>query len=230
MSVLLSFSGIAVEMLYNLMYSIIPQCVTHRRGLANNLMLTGTPLNTLLMPSVVEYLLTSYGFRGAVLITAGLALNICVAAMFLYPSEKHKTGTNDALKPEIRTKNSIEKENVSVLGSLLAVVCASKKNLLLVRSPSVVIICSVYAVIYPAMFSTFNMIPFAMDSEGYFLEDISLCLTMEGVGLLLSRGFNTILGSMCGLGSEVFLISGSFLMSTSITGKTLQFLFICLIY
>ncbi|XP_050703249.1 monocarboxylate transporter 12-like [Eriocheir sinensis] len=212
-------AGMSVEMLYNLTYSIIPHYFTRWRGLANDIMTSGTPVNLLLMPNVLKCLLASYGFRGSVLITAGLALNICVAAMVLHPVEWHKKSVAHASKTKNKIISSKKEEKASLLDSLQTFICISGKNLFLIKSPTIVIICLVYAITYAGLFSITNVIPFALKDEGYELKDISLCLSMEGVGCLISKFFHSILPTMFKLKSQVTLLTGSTIMCTSIVGK-----------
>lgn len=211
-------SGISVDILYSLTFSIIPHYFTRWRGMANDIMISGTPVNLLLMPSVFEYFLASFGFRGSILIAGGLALNICVAAMVLHPAERHSKDVPDALTTEIKA-SSRKDGGESVLDSLLNVLYRSKKNLQLIRSPSVTIICLLYAITYASLLSVGCVLPFAMEDDGFLLEDISYCLTIEGVGFFASRFVTCFLVSKCAMKSQVTMLTGSTIMCTSLVGK-----------
>ena len=74
--------------------------------LGNGLMMSGTSLGGIVMPFVIETLMQIYGFRGALLLIAGIWLNMAVACMLLT-----HTKTEDTLKA-IDQKQRIQTETV----------------------------------------------------------------------------------------------------------------------
>lgn len=59
------------------------------RGLANGICISGSAFGSIILPPVLRYLLTNFGYRGAVLIMGGITLNTWVAAIFYEPVENH---------------------------------------------------------------------------------------------------------------------------------------------
>lgn len=60
-----------------------------RRTIGSSICLSGNALGGFFMPPLVDYLLKSYGLRGAFLILASLQLHICAASMLFRPISIH---------------------------------------------------------------------------------------------------------------------------------------------
>ncbi|KAK8385804.1 hypothetical protein O3P69_016523 [Scylla paramamosain] len=75
------FAGIPIDVLYSLSFSVIPHYFTRRRTIANTFMSMGSSVSMLAFPLFVTFLQNNIGFKAAIIITAALNLNLCVAAM-----------------------------------------------------------------------------------------------------------------------------------------------------
>lgn len=59
------------------------------RGFANGLCISGSAIGTIVLPPLLQYLLDSFGYRGAVLIMGALTLNTLVCGLLYHPVEQH---------------------------------------------------------------------------------------------------------------------------------------------
>ncbi|KAK2578655.1 hypothetical protein KPH14_012144 [Odynerus spinipes] len=59
------------------------------RGFANGLCISGSAIGTIVLPPLLQYLLNSFGYRGAVLIMGALTLNTLVCGLLYDPVELH---------------------------------------------------------------------------------------------------------------------------------------------
>ncbi|XP_039259797.2 monocarboxylate transporter 2-like [Styela clava] len=55
------------------------------RGIANGIAATGSSVGSMLIPILAQYLIYTYGWRGALIVFAGIELNICVFASLVRP-------------------------------------------------------------------------------------------------------------------------------------------------
>ena len=62
-----------------------------RRAVANGIALSGVGTGTLVFPPIFRLLLDTYGLRGALLVMAGISLNVCVAGALLRPISAYNT-------------------------------------------------------------------------------------------------------------------------------------------
>ncbi len=63
------------------------------RPMAFGLSTCGIGIGSICFPWITSSLIDYYGWRGALLVTAGLVLHVCVAAMLVLPIKKHKTNS-----------------------------------------------------------------------------------------------------------------------------------------
>ncbi|XP_050428933.1 monocarboxylate transporter 12-like isoform X2 [Adelges cooleyi] len=68
---------------------IVIQYFNKQRGLAVGLSMAGTTAGSIIMPTYINYLTKSYGCRGAVLITAGIMLNVIACALIYHPVNEY---------------------------------------------------------------------------------------------------------------------------------------------
>ena len=59
------------------------------RGFANGLCISGSAIGTIILPPFLQYLLDSFGYRGAVLIMGAVTLNTLVCGLLYHPVEQH---------------------------------------------------------------------------------------------------------------------------------------------
>ncbi|XP_058063307.1 uncharacterized protein LOC131213308 [Anopheles bellator] len=82
-------NGIGVGLATSAAFVALNHYFAKKRGQAVGLSMAGTALGMLILPQLVRILLELYGFRGAVLILSGLALNAVLGAMLLQPAKWH---------------------------------------------------------------------------------------------------------------------------------------------
>ncbi|XP_060532481.1 uncharacterized protein LOC132705701 isoform X2 [Cylas formicarius] len=82
-------NGLGVGLTASATFVALNNYFVKRRGQAIGLSLAGTAFGMMLMPQAVRLLLDSYGFRGAILILGGVALNSLVGSTLLQPAEWH---------------------------------------------------------------------------------------------------------------------------------------------
>ncbi|KAH8398035.1 hypothetical protein KR222_010872 [Zaprionus bogoriensis] len=82
-------NGIGVGLSTSAAFVALNHYFKHKRGQAVGLSMAGTAMGMLIMPQLVRILLEGYGFRGAVLLLAGVALNATVGSVLLQPVKWH---------------------------------------------------------------------------------------------------------------------------------------------
>ncbi|KAM8720342.1 hypothetical protein ACLKA7_006393 [Drosophila subpalustris] len=82
-------NGIGVGLSTSAAFVALNHYFKHKRGQAVGLSMAGTAMGMLIMPQLVRILLESFGFRGAVLLLAGVALNATVGSVLLQPVKWH---------------------------------------------------------------------------------------------------------------------------------------------
>lgn len=211
----MSRTGIPIDVLYSLSFSIIPHYFTRRRTIANTFMSIGSSVSMLTFPLFVTFLQKHLGFKGALIITAAVNLNLCVAAMVFHPVEwhsknRHSYPTNGAGKPVMKT------DRPSVCKSFLRVTDIAKTNLLLMKSPRVVIVSLVASINLLGLSNFDYLVPFALQASGYSVEQAGHCFIVTGVCLLVTRLAHPFL-VIC-MNHKAVIISGSTILATSVIG------------
>lgn len=84
-----SIAGIGVGLATSAAFVALNHYFKEKRGQAVGLSMAGTALGMLILPQLVRILLEAYGFRGAVLLLAGLALHAVVGSTLLQPVKGH---------------------------------------------------------------------------------------------------------------------------------------------
>lgn len=82
-------NGIGVGLSTSAAFVALNHYFKAKRGQAVGLSMAGTALGMLIMPQLVRLLLEEYGFRGAILLIAGVALNAAVGSVLLQPAKWH---------------------------------------------------------------------------------------------------------------------------------------------
>ena len=86
-------TGFGFSLLYNASYSVVPSYFKGRQKfLALGSTLLGSGIGAMVVPILLEKLIQEYGWRGALLIYAGIVLNFCVSSIISGPN---KTGNAD---------------------------------------------------------------------------------------------------------------------------------------
>ena len=100
---------------------VVNQYFEKRRSFAIGLSVCGSGVGTFVMPTLVRYLLDQYGWRGTLLIVAGMMLNCCPFSCAFRPlplstAEEESTATGNAIykpgstKPESQTECLVKDE------------------------------------------------------------------------------------------------------------------------
>ncbi|XP_069104887.1 monocarboxylate transporter 5-like [Argopecten irradians] len=127
--------GIAFGCIHGPSAYVIGQYFEKRRSLANACVTAGGSLGGLVLPSIFEFLVETYGLRGALLLTSALLSHSLIGGMLMRPAISHN---QSIIKQDVRTEIgntkdvSIEKEKIDLienkLGHLSAVQVLSKSN------------------------------------------------------------------------------------------------------
>ncbi|CAG7818357.1 unnamed protein product [Allacma fusca] len=81
--------GLGAGLAYPIGVFMVGDYFTEKRGLANGLCTSGSALGSVVIPPLLRALLDAYGCKTAIVIMAGILLNVCVGALFYDPVEKH---------------------------------------------------------------------------------------------------------------------------------------------
>ncbi|KAI8495808.1 hypothetical protein Bbelb_262240 [Branchiostoma belcheri] len=78
-------TGLGFALVYNPTFIIIGQYFHQKRHLAYAMMVTGTGVGGFIFSPVFQLLIDQYGWRGAIIVQAGVTLHLCVAAALMRP-------------------------------------------------------------------------------------------------------------------------------------------------
>ncbi|XP_035666624.1 monocarboxylate transporter 13-like [Branchiostoma floridae] len=78
-------SGLGFALVYNPTFIIVGQYFHEKRHLAYAMMVTGTGVGGFIFSPVFQLLIDEYGWRGAIIVQAGVTLHLCVAAALMRP-------------------------------------------------------------------------------------------------------------------------------------------------
>lgn len=217
-------SGIPVDVLYSLSFSVIPHYFSRRRNIANTLMSVGSSVSMLSFPLFVTFLQHHLGHKAAILITAAINLNLCVAAMVFHPVEWHsknhifpKSGPREMKQS---SDSSAACNKAKVCKSLSRVADVAKTNLKLIKSPSVVIVSLAASINLLGLTNFDYLVPFAIQAAGHEVDSAGLCFTISGVCLLFARLSHPFL--VIWVSHKTVFISGSTILATSVLGMTTE--------
>ena len=102
-------SGLGLAMVYVPAVVVVAFYFEKRRALATGLAVSGSGIVTFVFAPLTEYLIDQYGWRGTLLIQAGLLLNICVCGACFRPLEAPKEGKQER-KELLRSYEDISKK------------------------------------------------------------------------------------------------------------------------
>ncbi|XP_066273560.1 monocarboxylate transporter 13-like [Branchiostoma lanceolatum] len=78
-------SGLGFALVYNPTFIMVGQYFHKKRHLAYAMMVTGTGVGGFIFSPVFQLLIDHYGWRGAIIVQAGVTLHLCVAAALMRP-------------------------------------------------------------------------------------------------------------------------------------------------
>ncbi|XP_060073917.1 monocarboxylate transporter 9-like [Ylistrum balloti] len=91
---------------------IVGQYFEKRRSLANACMTAGGSVGGLVLPPIFEFLVETYGLRGALLLTSAIISHTLVGAMFLRPPEYIETNEEDSYSLNGNTDDKLTTDNL----------------------------------------------------------------------------------------------------------------------
>ncbi|KAK2157872.1 hypothetical protein LSH36_183g00043 [Paralvinella palmiformis] len=93
-------TGIGFGTAYLAFISIVPMYFVKYRSVALGLAVSGVGLGTVVYPPMIRTLVHSYGIRGALLITGGITMNICVCGALMRPPKVGTAATSSKESPK----------------------------------------------------------------------------------------------------------------------------------
>ena len=193
-------SGFGNAMAYSVSISHMGQYFRKRRAIANGIALSGFAFGSVVMPPVLRMLTDTYGLHGAMLIMAGISLNVCVAGALLRPvsaySQKERPNNNSEKIVSNNAKNDEEdtwqkstqkgfRRVAEFLKSLFSVYALLEWSLLKRRSFLLIgISLGLFAAGLPSYFVIFAAY---VEEAGHSKRDAAILLSVQGLGDIPAR-------------------------------------------
>jgi len=95
-------AGFGSSLMYLPSVVIVGVHFERRRALATSIAVSGTGVGMIVFAPVVEHLLEVFGWRGTLLVEAGLLLNVCVFAFLYVPPPVESTSASSQLTNTVR--------------------------------------------------------------------------------------------------------------------------------
>ncbi|KAK4308987.1 hypothetical protein Pmani_019364 [Petrolisthes manimaculis] len=223
--------GCIHDILLSMAYGIIPHYFSRWKIVANAIMTSGASVSQMVMPLVITYLQEEFGFRGATLITGAILLHCCPAAMIFHPPEWHMKNTPHTSTITQKELPTVNMKTSSIIISLRRVLKTTMNNLLLMKSPRVIILVVVNGVGAVIFFNVCTLVPLIMNEQGFSWQDSSLCLSVTGgcnlackiLTLMLSCRSNTRVRPFYLVGLTLYAIGlVGFCVVGSLVGKVIM--------
>lgn len=216
-------TGIPIDVLYSLTFSVIPHYFSRRRNIANTLMSVGSSVSMLSFPLFVTFLQNHLGHKAAILITGALNLNLCVAAMVFHPVEWHsRDRVNSSVSGAGKPIAKLNIESSALRRSLSRVADVAKTNLQHIKSSSVFIVSLAASINLLGLTNFDYLVPFAIQAAGHDVDRAGLCFTLAGLCLLVTRLVHPFLVNW--LTHKTIFITGSTIVATSVLGISVNLL------
>ncbi|XP_076107601.1 monocarboxylate transporter 13-like isoform X1 [Mytilus galloprovincialis] len=155
--------GIGMSFSYCSLLVAVDKYFTERKFIAMSLAILGGSFGMVIMPILVESLLQKYGFHGAILVHAGISLNVIVCGAVVFP-----------LPTEIVPINC--KTN-------------KKVDMKFCKEPKFIVYLITNFLFIPAQYIPATQLPETAVSIGIGMDEISLVVAMLGVGSGFGRLF-----------------------------------------
>ena len=84
-------SGLGASFIYSPMFIVVSQYFYVKRGRALGIAALGSAVGTYAIPTLVSYMITTFGYQGCLLVLGGLMLNHCVSAALYRPRDPVST-------------------------------------------------------------------------------------------------------------------------------------------
>ncbi|XP_064108658.1 monocarboxylate transporter 12-B-like isoform X2 [Macrobrachium nipponense] len=175
----LRMTGIGTGLLGCLSYGIVTYYFKRRIGIANAIMSSGVSTGQIIGPLLITRLQDHYAFQGSLLIMGAFYLNGLVGNMVFHPPEWHKKKPT-ALPRATKSGHSIAEVVLRILRNAL-------KTLILIKSPVASIVAIGAAINLISYLNFLTALPFAMQEEGFSVDDAAYCLSLSGLASLVAR-------------------------------------------
>ncbi|XP_064108655.1 monocarboxylate transporter 12-B-like isoform X1 [Macrobrachium nipponense] len=172
-------AGIGTGLLGCLSYGIVTYYFKRRIGIANAIMSSGVSTGQIIGPLLITRLQDHYAFQGSLLIMGAFYLNGLVGNMVFHPPEWHKKKPT-ALPRATKSGHSIAEVVLRILRNAL-------KTLILIKSPVASIVAIGAAINLISYLNFLTALPFAMQEEGFSVDDAAYCLSLSGLASLVAR-------------------------------------------
>ena len=209
------------------------QYFKHRRAIANGIAVSGVGIGNLVLPPSLRALLDNYGLQGALLVMAGIALDVCVAGELLRPASAYGHGVTRTYSAVYRKDNH---ENCQVENGFVVREKSSKP-----RKPSRLNFCKYIYDIYaslewsllkqlPFLFHGISMtlyfcgfpayfvvIPSHSEQIGHSKSNVAYLVSVAGLGELVGRLASGFLADLRIIPTPIFMAILLFLGSATST-------------
>ena len=187
---------------------IVPQlCIEKRRALAIAIAVGGCPLGSFIFSPILQFLINTYGWRGAILVTGAFILNGCPVGLLLNPPKLKTQHQFDAENTKNNTEqvllDSMKKlDDITISGS-----SSANKNAFLTKVKTTLdvsilksrtILCTVFLLwtLFCLGFPVFaNFLPLVASSYGISQNTSSLILSIFGFSDFAGRILLGVFGS-----------------------------------
>ncbi|CAD5113872.1 DgyrCDS3036 [Dimorphilus gyrociliatus] len=107
-------SGIGLGLMYLPAIVSVTFYFEKKRSFATGLAVCGSGVGTFAIAPLTEVLLQEYGWRGAILLQAGLILNCCICGALFRPLEEEKIEEEEEVSKEIEPISAPAKEHINI--------------------------------------------------------------------------------------------------------------------
>ncbi|XP_035675274.1 monocarboxylate transporter 13-like [Branchiostoma floridae] len=101
-------TGFGISLMYAPSLAMVGRYFDRRHGTANGIVVCGTGVGQFALPPLFQFLIDEFGWRGALLIVAGLMLNGCVCGALMRPIHLAEDGTNEQVDREAQSSGNTE--------------------------------------------------------------------------------------------------------------------------
>ena len=188
-----SFTGPGISFAIILSKSMIGRCFKTNYATANGIGQTGSPLGLILMAPLVQLLLDTYGWRGAMLLLGGISLHLVVCgALLRQPStEKQNQESYQQVPSGEETKSTLRRDKESTSRIQLM-----KEVLMTIKRSFGISVCLQKPFWIPTVIATSNRLLHTLWSvyyvdhilnKGFSAEDAIVFCTAAGVAKLTAK-------------------------------------------
>ena len=204
-----------------MIFLVVPAYFDRYRGRTTATVMLGNAVGTMVMPSVVEFLIGYFTFKGGIIIVGAILLINCVASMFFRPLQKpqiHKNHNSLSLPGKSVNHSSDSKETLSQ-NTLTIIIKSTVMHLKQIKHLKLAILTISFSCFMCAYINFIGQIPFVMVGLGYETEDASRLLSISAIGNILVRSLVSIVSDSKWFDRKACYIMGCFITGVSAIGK-----------